>query len=55
MRIRVGGEEERNIEQTWEQVKWAMIDNAKEVCSSVRVRGKLPKEYAVELCGKSCS
>ena len=24
-------------EQIWEQVKWPMVDSAKEVCSSVRV------------------
>ena len=27
----------------WKQVKWAMVENAKEVCGSVRVGGKNPK------------
>ena len=34
----------------WEQVKWAMIESAREVCGSVRGRegGKEPKECVVE-------
>ena len=27
----------------WEQVKWAMVESAREVCSSVRVGGKNSK------------
>ena len=27
----------------WEQVKWAMVESAKEVFGSVRVEGKNPK------------
>ena len=27
----------------WEQVKRSMVESAREVCSSVRVRGKTPK------------
>ena len=27
----------------WEQVKWAMVESAREVCDSVRVGGKNPK------------
>ena len=27
----------------WEQVKWAMVESAREVCGSVRVGGKNPK------------
>ena len=26
----------------WEQVKWAMVESAREVCGSVRVGGKNP-------------
>ena len=32
-----------NAEYMWEQVKWAMIENAKEVCVLVRIGGKNPK------------
>ena len=28
----------------WEQVNWAMVESAREVCGSVRVGGKKPKE-----------
>ena len=27
----------------WEQVKWAIVESAREVCGSLRVRGKNPK------------
>ena len=27
----------------WEQVKWAMVESARETCGSVRVEGKNPK------------
>ena len=30
-------------EHIWEQVKWAMVESAIEVCGSVRVGGKNPK------------
>ena len=36
-----------NIEHMWEQVKWAMVESAREMCGSVRVREK-PKE-----CGET--
>ena len=35
--------EDRNDEQMWEQVKWALIDRAREMYGSVRVEGKSPK------------
>ena len=38
-------DEGRNVEQMWEQVKQAMVDSAREVCGSMRGRGKEPKEY----------
>ena len=27
----------------WEQLKWAMVESAREVCGSVRLGGKNPK------------
>ena len=27
----------------WKQLKWAIVGSAREVCNSVRVRGKNPK------------
>ena len=39
---------DNNIEHMWEQVKQAMVESAREVCGSVRVGGKNPKEYVVE-------
>ena len=27
----------------WEQVKWVIVESAREVCSSLRVGGKNPK------------
>ena len=32
-----------NVEHMWEQVKWAMVKSAREVCSTVRVGGKNPR------------
>ena len=32
-----------NVEHMWEQVKWAMVESAKEVFGSVRVGGRNPK------------
>ena len=34
---------DNNVEHMWEQVKRAMVESAREVCSSVRVGGKNPK------------
>ena len=35
-------DEDDNFKQMWEQVKWAMVESAREVC-------------VVERCNKSCS
>ena len=32
-----------NVEHMWERVKRAMVESSREVCGSVRVRGKNPK------------
>ena len=32
-----------NVEHMWDQVKWAMVESAREVCGSVRVGGKNSK------------
>ena len=40
---KVEGEDSRNVEQMWEQVKQAMVNRAREVRDSVRVGGKNPK------------
>ena len=32
-----------NLENMWEQVKWAMVKSARKLCSSVRVGGRNPK------------
>ena len=32
-----------NVERMWEQVKQAMVESAREVCSSVKVGGENPK------------
>ena len=32
-----------NVEHIWEQVKWAMVESAREVCDSVRVGEKTTK------------
>ena len=40
---RIEWDEGRNVDQMWEQVKGAMVGSAKEVCDSVRVEGKNPK------------
>ena len=37
-----------NIEHMREQVEQAMVERAREVCSSLKVGGKKPKEYVVE-------
>ena len=34
---------DNNVEHMWEQVKWTMVESAREVCNSVRVGGKNPK------------
>ena len=34
---------DNNVEHMWEQVKRAVVDSAKEICGSVRVREKNPK------------
>ena len=34
-----------NVEHMWEQVKWAVVENAREVCGSVRVEGKTQRVY----------
>ena len=33
---------ENNVKQMWEQVKWAMVESARESYGSVRVGGKNP-------------
>ena len=45
-RLRVGGDG-GNVERMWEQVKWAMVESAREVCAS-ESGGKEPKECVVE-------
>ena len=40
---RVEWDEDRNVEHIGEQVKWAMADSTKEVCGSVKVEVKNPK------------
>ena len=42
-RVDWGWDEGRNVEQKWEPVKRSMVDNAREVCGSVMVGGKEPK------------
>ena len=38
-----------NAEHIWQQVKWAMVESAREVCGSVRGGGgKEPKDCVVE-------
>ena len=44
-----------NFEHIWEQVKRAMVQNAREVCGSVRGGREEPKESVVERQVKSCS
>ena len=44
---------ENNVKHMWQQVKWAIIESAREVCGSVQVGGGNPK-YVVEQPGKSC-
>ena len=34
---------DNNVKHMLEEVKWAMVENAREVCGSVRVAGKNPK------------
>ena len=34
---------DNNVEHMWEQVKWAMVESAREVYGSVKVGGKNPK------------
>ena len=40
---RVKGDRDNNVEHMWEQVKWAMVESAREVCCLIRVEGKNPK------------
>ena len=40
---------DNNVERMWEQVKWAMVENASESW------GEKPKECVVERRDKSCS
>ena len=39
---------DNNVEHIWEQVKQAMVESAREVCSSVKVEEKEPKECVVK-------
>ena len=40
----VGWDGDDNVEHMWKQVKWAMVESAREVCGSVRGGGgKNPK------------
>ena len=32
-----------NVEHMWEQVKWALVESAREICGSVRVGRKNPR------------
>ena len=41
-------ERDNNVKHMWEQVKWAIIESAIEVCASVRVGGEEPKEFVVD-------
>ena len=34
---------DNNVEHMLEQVKWAMVERAREICGSLRVGGKSPK------------
>ena len=36
---------DNKVEHMWEQVIWAMVENAREVCCSVIVGGKNPKRF----------
>ena len=31
---------DNNVEHIWKQVKWAMVESVREVCGSVKMRGK---------------
>ena len=39
---RVKWDGDDNVEHMWEQVKWAMVENARVVCVLVRLEGKNP-------------
>ena len=39
----VKGDGYNNVKHMWEQVKWAKVEGAREVCGSVRVGGKNSK------------
>ena len=45
---RVRWDGDNNIEHMWDQVKRRMVESAREVCGSVRVGGKGPKECVEE-------
>ena len=40
---RVEWDGENNVEHVWEQVKWSLVESAREMCTSVRVGGGSPK------------
>ena len=52
---RVEWDRDNNVEHMWEQVKRAMVESSREVCGSVRVGAKEPKECVVGQRDKSCS
>ena len=45
---RVEGDGDNNVKHMLEQVKLAMVESTREMCGSVRVGGKDPKEWVVE-------
>ena len=46
---------DNNVKYMWNQVKLALVESAREVCGSIRVVEKEPKECVVEGRDKSCS
>ena len=44
----MGWDGDNNFEHMWEQVKREMVESAREMCGSVRVGEKEPKECVVE-------
>ena len=44
---RVEWDGDDNVKDVWKQVKWAMVESAREMCGSVRVWGKNPKKGGV--------
>ena len=45
---RVEEDGDNNVKHMLEQVKLAMVESTREMCGSVRVGGKDPKEWVVE-------